>query len=1032
MTLEIDGWTILFYDKFAGAHNYNNKFTTSVKLKDLFSSDCAQLSGTDAIDEFNKFGSDNIPLDLDSNLYRVTIFITSYGENVDNVAKYTCVGVNNEMLKKCVLAGNVPNVQFLIRLCRHHNSYNKSSNCDDFDKYRKYHKYSNVQVQAIIDKVKSTVGDIVDPMIANPDFLACQLYDYQKRSIYWMQEREKNPKKIMYNINDEVVIGEVFFDAMQQKFTLGTERNVIIFQGGALIDEVGLGKTVQMTALSLLNPANDVSYIREGINKLCSRASLIICPNQLCGQWKRELEKMVKSEHNIKIVPMLTKVHFDKCTYQDLLDADFVIASLNFFDNKSFLSKIYNDTSKNKTVPFDIMFDKLGKELVADASSIFKTNPLIPLIKWNRVIIDEFHELYTVDKYQYMKNFLPVIEGNYRWCVTGTPFDKSSECMLRMLDYVTNYANHYGDRILNVNSIAEHMQAGFFRRNTKKSVMAEYQLPPIKESIVWLRFSHTERMMYNAYLANPDNDKYSIFLRQLCCHPKLAEETKDLLSNCKTLEDVEKMMVLHYERTMKKSEGLVNLLNKRIEFIKMKIKRVEYRRQKRFLIQIGYDASIDENDLGLENIDVNITDDADDAFINVDDIDDVDDNDDKKHVPKGPKIVVSDENQDQIHKLIGHLLEKNPSKTIGKYTEYLGMTAYKLRDAQAKFEGSKTTYDFYKNVFDRIKKTTKDGKKSDDEQDDETCGICLSEIPEDDIGVTKCGHIFCYQCIKTIIADRHECPYCRKKVNGTEIFMISYEKKKDARNEETKEFKDKLSLVNEVGTKLANIICYLKNQENHVIIFSQWDDMLRKIGAILDSYGIKNIFCKGSVWQRDKAIRTFNSDPNMRIIMLSSENSVSGTNLTKANKIIIVDPVCGSYEHRKNTEGQAIGRAHRMGQKSEVEVIRFIIKDTIEEEIYKENNEEDKKHIANMKIFESTDEAIVLSSDKINELNTSYNESKNKKHDPAKKKIVVKAVKPKSPVKKRVMADSDNDHVPNPKRRPIRKVLSDSDSDNLE
>ena len=55
-----------------------------------------------------------------------------------------------------------------------------------------------------------------------------------------------------------------------------------------------------------------------------------------------------------------------------------------------------------------------------------------------------------------------------------------------------------------------------------------------------------------------------------------------------------------------------------------------------------------------------------------------------------------------------------------------------------------------------------------------------------------------------------------------------------------------------------------------------------------------------------------------------------------ATKVILLDPVSGSYEFRKNTEGQAIGRAHRTGQTKQVSVVRFIIKDTIEEEIYKE------------------------------------------------------------------------------------------------
>ena len=151
-------------------------------------------------------------------------------------------------------------------------------------------------------------------------------------------------------------------------------------------------------------------------------------------------------------------------------------------------------------------------------------------------------------------------------------------------------------------------------------------------------------------------------------------------------------------------------------------------------------------------------------------------------------------------------------------------------------------------------------------------------------------------------------------------------------------------LINEVGTKLANLIEYLKEHDKHSIIFSQWDDLLRKVGKILAQNGVKNVFCRGNVFQRDKAVREFNTDDKIKVIMLSSESAASGTNLTKATQIILLDPVYGDYKYRKDTENQAIGRAHRLGQKEQLEVVRFVVKETVEEEIYKMNLEEDKKH----------------------------------------------------------------------------------------
>jgi len=74
--------------------------------------------------------------------------------------------------------------------------------------------------------------------------------------------------------------------------------------------------------------------------------------------------------------------------------------------------------------------------------------------------------------------------------------------------------------------------------------------------------------------------------------------------------------------------------------------------------------------------------------------------------------------------------------------------------------------------------------------------------------------------------------------------------------------------------------------------------------------------------------------------MLSLENTASGTNLTRATHVILCDPVAGTKAHAAATEAQAIGRAHRQGVKRnrKLKVVRFIIKDTIEEELYLRNN----------------------------------------------------------------------------------------------
>lgn len=327
--MEIDGWYMLYYDKMT-----REKTNMFVDLSSLFASDYAQIYNGEAIKEINNFGKKYIiPSDLDVHFYQVIMFSDK------NNNKYTVIGINIKLLREYVVASKqIPNENFIISVCKYHilNKINMNSTDDpNISENSRIEKISN----EIETTVLSKVGDITDAMIENPSSINIDLYPYQKRSIKWMLNKELEYKTVNKNLAEEIMIGDIFFDAFREVFTMGNEETKIQFRGGALIDEVGLGKTIQMTTLSLLNPLNDVKYIRKGFNKFCGRATLIVSPNQLCGQWKRELENRISSKYNVNVIQILTKLHLDKYTYQDLLDADFVIISYFLFNNQAFLAK---------------------------------------------------------------------------------------------------------------------------------------------------------------------------------------------------------------------------------------------------------------------------------------------------------------------------------------------------------------------------------------------------------------------------------------------------------------------------------------------------------------------------------------------------------------------------------------------------------------------------------------------------------------------------------------------------------------------
>ena len=154
----------------------------------------------------------------------------------------------------------------------------------------------------------------------------------------------------------------------------------------------------------------------------------------------------------------------------------------------------------------------------------------------------------------------------------------------------------------------------------------------------------------------------------------------------------------------------------------------------------------------------------------------------------------------------------------------------------------------------------------------------------------------------------------------------------------------------------------ITNDNNRIIIFSQWDRMLNLIGKTLSDNGVANSFIKGNVWARNSAINKFklgkdHIGKDNKVIMLSLSNSASGTNLTEATHILFAEPINANSEEIKAIEAQAIGRACRLGQKNKIKVIRILTENTIEENIY---NDIYSKNSNDIKRVIKTDQDIIV------------------------------------------------------------------------
>ena len=113
---------------------------------------------------------------------------------------------------------------------------------------------------------------------------------------------------------------------------------------------------------------------------------------------------------------------------------------------------------------------------------------------------------------------------------------------------------------------------------------------------------------------------------------------------------------------------------------------------------------------------------------------------------------------------------------------------------------------------------------------------------------------------------------------------------------------------------------------------TQFDNLIDKIMFTLTKEKIPTI-----KFDFSEKIKVFKNDPNIRALVLSSVNKASGIDLSFVSNIIILEPIIGSNLFLRDIEKQIIGRIYRIGQQNNINVYRFIIKNTIEEIIFNEN-----------------------------------------------------------------------------------------------
>lgn len=133
-----------------------------------------------------------------------------------------------------------------------------------------------------------------------------------------------------------------------------------------------------------------------------------------------------------------------------------------------------------------------------------------------------------------------------------------------------------------------------------------------------------------------------------------------------------------------------------------------------------------------------------------------------------------------------------------------------------------------------------------------------------------------------------------------------------------------------MSTKLNLALGQIRNlsKDDKLIIFSQFVEALEELEGYLSENAIPYVSLYGKTTDRVTPVSMFQSNPEVQVFLSSIKAGGVGLNLAAADYVLLLDDWWNPA-----VEAQAFSRAHRIGQKRTVEVMRLICKDTVEEKI---------------------------------------------------------------------------------------------------
>ncbi|KAI7905546.1 SNF2 family N-terminal domain-containing protein [Cokeromyces recurvatus] len=387
-----------------------------------------------------------------------------------------------------------------------------------------------------------------------PATMAIELKEYQKRALAWMIAKESydlddndidmrsmHPLWEEYNFPGDFADEHRFFyfNPYSGEISLEFPEANKQERGGILADEMGLGKTIEILSLIHTNRYRHDNSQKLSTMTLRSKKSpttLIVCPMSLLAQWRDEILRASKPKT--------------------------ITVELFYGDDRSNYTSTQRLCHWDGTAP-DILITTYGvliSEWTKSKENAIYNSPIFGIEFW-RVVLDEAHQI--KNRQSKASQACRDVNAIRRWAVTGTPIQNKLDDLFSLVRFLRHepWANHtfwntfitvpFEKKDTRALTAVQTVLEPIVLRRTKAMRDSHGELmvplPPKTVHIEYLSFSREEQDIYDA-IYNDSQIKFSYFceagklgknyasifqlltrLRQICCHPYLALQSKEAL-----------------------------------------------------------------------------------------------------------------------------------------------------------------------------------------------------------------------------------------------------------------------------------------------------------------------------------------------------------------------------------------------------------------------------------------------------------------------------------------------------------------------